>query len=43
VKLLLDEKRISTKKKTNSGRAAIDIANANVVKLIQEFDSGNYI
>jgi len=46
VKLLLNDKRISIRKKTNEGKTAIDIAkednHSNVVKLIKEFDTGNH-
>jgi len=46
VKLLLNDKRISIRKKTNYGKTAFDIARLNnhseIMKLIKEFDTGNF-
>jgi len=45
VKILLNDKRTSIRKKTNKGKTAFDIAKtynySEIVKLIQEVDTGN--
>jgi len=47
VKLLLNNKRTSIRKKTNKGKTAFDIAKINnhseIMKLIKEFDTGNFL
>ena len=47
VKILLNDNRISIRKKTNKGKAAFDIAKTNnhseIMKLIKEFDTGNFL
>jgi len=42
VKLLLNEKRLSIRKKTNKGKTALDVAKSEVAKLIKEVDTGIY-
>jgi len=46
VKLLLNDKRIAIRKKSNKGKTAFDIAKTNnhseIMKLIKEVDTGNY-
>jgi len=42
VKLLLNDKRISIRKKNYQGKTAIDDASSSIVKIIKEFDTGNH-